>query len=261
MSSLVMPLDVMWFELRRSLTFGRVAMWLMLIAFPVAIIAVLTSLVKRESVAPDIVIQTLGFTVYFLVPEVTCLLGLLLWATPAISTETEGQTWIFLVLRQSGRRMVLLGKYLTAVVWTFSAALVAIVCCMIVIGNEAGFRMWWVMATLALLSCIAHAALYILIGVIFYRRTMAAAVLYTVIVEYGVSFVPALINKFTINYRLRGLLANWMGWDDVRSEAENVFGSEPSWTHLLVLAAITLTLLGVAMYRVERTEYPTQQEG
>jgi xanthine/uracil permease len=132
---------------------------------------------------------------------------------------------------------------------------------MIVIGNEAGFRMWWVMATLALLSCIAHAALYILIGVIFYRRTMAAAVLYTVIVEYGVSFVPALINKFTINYRLRGLLANWMGWDDVRSEAENVFGSEPSWTHLLVLAAITLTLLGVAMYRVERTEYPTQQEG
>ncbi len=255
MSRLIMPLDVMWFELRRSLTFGRMAMWLVLVAFPVAIMATLTS------IAPEDAIQPLGITLYFLVPEVTCLLGLLLWATPAISTETEGQTWVFLVLRQSGRRMVLLGKYLTAVVWTFSAGLVSILLCMLLIGSEAGFRMWWVMVTLAMLSCIAHAALYILIGVIFYRRTMATAVLYTVIVEYGVSFVPALINKFTINYRLRALLANWMNWDEARSEAENIFGSEPTWTHLLVLAAITLTMLGVALYRVDRTEYPTQQVG
>ena len=266
MNNLVMPLDLMWFELRRSFTFGRMAMWLVLVGFPVAIMATLTSLPTLRLNDPEIVVQRLGITLYFLVPEVTCLLGLLLWATPAISTETEGQTWIFLVLRQSGRRMVLLGKYLTAVVWTFSAALVATVLCMLLINrllieSEADFRMWCVMGALSLLSCITHAALYILIGVIFYRRTMATAVLYTVIVEYGVSFVPALVNKFTINYRLRGLLANWMDWDEARSEAENIFGSEPTWTHLLVLAAITLTMLGVALYRVDRTEYPTQQEG
>jgi hypothetical protein len=65
----------------------------------------------------------------------------------------------------------------------------------------------------------------------------------------------------TINYRLRGLLADWMNWDEARSAAENVFGSEPASTHLLVLAAFTLTLLGVAMFRVGHTEFPTQQEG
>ena len=247
MTSLSMPLDVMWFELRRSMTFGRIAMWFMLVAFPVTIIATLHAAATRNSVDPDTMIQTLGLTLYFLVPEVTCLLGLLLWATPVISTETEGQTWIFLALRQSGRRVVLLGKYLTAVLWTLSAALVSIGLSMLVIGSEADYRMWWVMGALALLSCIGHAALYVLIGVVFYRRTMVAAVLYTVIIEYGVSFVPALVNKFTMNYRLRGLLANWMGWDEARSEAENIFGSEPSWTHLLVLAAITLTLLGAAL--------------
>ncbi|EMI23017.1 membrane protein [Rhodopirellula maiorica SM1] len=249
-----LPLDVMRFELGRSLTIGRIAMWFLLVAFPVALIATL------RSVAPIDPIEPWGITLYFLVPEVVCLLGLLLWATPAISTELEGQTWIYLAMRRSGRSMVLLGKYLTAVAWTLSAAITAITLCVLIIGPAAGFQMWWVMCVLAVLSCFAHAALYVLIGVLFYKRTMVSAVFYTLAIEYGVSFVPALINKFTINYRLRGLLAQWMGWEEARSRAENVFGAEPAETHLLVLFALTITLLGVASFKVTRTEYPTQQE-
>ncbi len=256
---LTMPFDVMRFELRRSLTPARIAMWLILVAFPVALIARLHALMPESGMPPEMQIMPLGATLYLLVPEVTCLLGLLLWATPAISTEIEGQTWVYLALRQSGRRVVLLGKYLTAVVWTLSAAWVAIALSLLIIGVE--WRMWWVMGALAMLSCVAHGALYVLIGVIFFRRTMATAVLYTLTVEYGVSFVPALINKFTINYRLRGLLAQWMNWEEMRSSAENVFGTEPAGTHLLALAAITITMLGISLYRVNRAEYPTQQEG
>ncbi len=261
MNWLAMPLDVMRFELRRSLTGGRIAMWLVLVAFPVALIWQLHSLVPPNELESETATLRLGATLYLLVPEVTCLLGLLLWATPAISTEIEGQTWIYLALRTSGRRMVLTGKYLTSVLWTLSAAWTAIALSMWIIGSESGWRMWWVMGTLSLLSCISHAALYVTIGVIFFRRTMATAVLYTLMVEYGASFIPALINKFTINYRLRGLLAQWMDWDEMRSQAENVFGTEPAETHLLVLAAITMTLMGVSYYWVDRTEYPIQQEG
>lgn len=264
-----LPIDVIRFELRRSLTPGRIAMWLLMIAFPVALMAAISMIINR-SVGPDFnradLIEPMGLTLYFLVPEVTCLLGLLLWATPAVSTEIEGQTWVYLTMRQAGRRMVLFGKYLTSILWTCSAALVSILLSTSFIGMTATGspiqpKLLTVMVSLAFLSCVAHAALYLLIGVIFHRRTMVAAVFYTMAVEYGVSFVPAVINKFTINYRLRGLLADWMDWQTARSQAENIFGSEPAWVHLAAMAAATITLLAVSLYQVERREYPTQQDG
>ncbi len=251
----MLMIDVVRFELTRSLTVGRITIWIILVMFPVALITALRFLQPVDRLEPW------GITLYFLVPEVVCLLALLLWATPAISTEIEGQTWIYLAMRRSGRSIVLLGKYLTAVLWSLSAALVAITLCILVMGPAGGFRLWCVMCALATLSCLAHASLYILIGMLFYRRTMVTAVLYTLAIEYGMSLVPALANKLTINYRLRGLLADWMSWEEARSRAENVFGNEPATTHLLVLAAITLSLLGAAVFRLGHSEFPTQQEG
>ena len=166
-----------------------------------------------------------GLTLHFLVPEVVCLLGLLLWATPAISTEIEGQTWIYLAMRRSGRTSVLLGKYLTAVIWSVTAALTSVTICLLIVGMIGGIKLWIVMCALSILSCIAHAAIFVLIGVFFHRRTMASAVVYTLGIEYGLSLVPAVANKLTVNYRLRGLLFEWMDFSEqARSNAENVFG-------------------------------------
>lgn len=250
-----MLVDVIRFELARSVTPGRMAIWGLLTGFPVLLFTILKF---ANSMAP---IQWWGLTLYFLVPEVVCLLGLLLWATPAVSTEIEGQTWIYLAMRRSGRSSVLIGKYLTAVIWTLSAALVSITVCMLIVGAIGGLKLWCVMCALAALSCVAHGAIYLLIGVLFYRRTMVTAVGYTLGIEYTLSLIPALANKLTVNYRLRGLLADWMDWEDARSNAEAVFGHEPAMTHLLVLAAITLTMLTAAVFRLSRAEYPTQQEG
>ncbi|TWU42107.1 hypothetical protein [Novipirellula artificiosorum] len=250
-----LPLDVMWFELRRSFSAGRLAMWLVLVAFPIAIIATLRTFVPMDP------IERWGITLYFLVPEVACLLGLLLWATPAVSTELEGQTWIYLTMRRSGRTMVVFGKYLTAVMWSVSAAIVSITVCSLILSPSGGFRMWAVMSTLSVLSCFSHAALYVLIGVLFYKRTMVTAVFYTIVIEYGVSYIPALVNKLTINYRLRGLLADWMSWDQARSRAESVLGAESPLTHLIVLFVMTILFLAVAIFLANRTEFPTQQEG
>lgn len=251
----LLALDVFRFELRRSLTYARSAIWIVLVMFPVALVSALRMIAPVDEVEPW------GIMLYFLVPEVICLLGLLLWATPAVSTEIEGQTWIYLAMRRSGRSLVLLGKYVTAVVWCMSAAIASTTVCVVVMGPAGGFRLWCVMCLLSILSCFAHASLYVLIGVIFFRRTMVTAAFYTLVFEYGLSLVPALANKLTINYRLRGLLADWMNWEEARSAAENVFGNEPASTHLLALAAITFTLLAVAMLRVSRAEYPTQQDG
>ena len=246
-------LEVVRFELQRSRTKGRIAIWVLLVLFPIVLLGTLK--LGQGGGEPEM----WGFFLFILVPQVACLLGLLLWATPVISTEIEGQTWIFLAMRRSGRSLVLLGKYLAAVIWTMSAALLSATICVILLGAE--FRLWLVMCALVALSCVTYAALYVLLGMIFIRRTMVTAVAYTLAIEYGLSLVPALANKLTINYRLRGLLADWMGWDELRSRAEEIFGTEPAWTHLLVLFAMTLALLGAALFRLGHSEFPTQQEG
>lgn len=230
-------------------------MWLALVVFPIVLFVILGEIAPRERP------EQWGLMLYFLVPEVICLLGLLLWATPAISTEIEGQTWIYLAMRRSGRVWVPLGKYLISVVWTFSAAWVSATGCVLVMGPMADLELWWIVIVLSALSCVVHAALYLLIGTIFYRRTMVTAVAYTLTIEYGLSFVPALANKLTINYRLRGLLAEWKDWEVARSLAESVMGREPASIHLLALAAMTVVLLAAAIYRMAHTEFPSNQSG
>ena len=50
-------------------------------------------------------------------------------------------------------------------------------------------------------------------------------------------------------------------WEFARSLSETVMGHEPPETHLLVLGAMTITLLGATIYRMGHTEFPTNQEG
>lgn len=251
----LLVLEVMRFELKRSFTVGRFAVWSVLAAFPVVLIALLHRQPHLRSV------EALGFTVYFLVPEVICMLGLMLWATPALSLELEGQTWTYLALRRSGRTLVLLGKWLSAVAWSLSAALLAITVCVRIIAPPDPLRLWCVLSGLALLSCVAHAALYTLLGVVFYRRTLVVAVAYTLVIEFGMSFVPAVVNKLTINYRLRGLLSQWMDWEEARTAAESIFGAEPAAAHLAALGTLTLLMLAGGLLWVARTEYPAHLEG
>ncbi|MGB7345393.1 MAG: hypothetical protein WBD20_14350 [Pirellulaceae bacterium] len=250
-----MIIDVIRFELTRSFTKGRMAIWAILVAFPVALF------VLMDQAGNAIRIEQWGITLFILIPEMVCLLGLLLWATPAISTEIEGQTWIYLAMRRSGRSIVLLGKYMTAVLWSLSAALVSVTLCLLLVDNVGGFRLWAVMSILSVLSCFAHAGIFILIGVVFHRRTMVTAVFYTLAIEFGLSFVPAVANKITVSYRLRGLLAEWMQWDEARSMAESVFGPEPPHIHLFVLFTITVVTVCAAVFILARSQYPTQQDG
>ncbi|NND99714.1 MAG: hypothetical protein HKN47_20540 [Pirellulaceae bacterium] len=251
----LLMIDVVRFELTRSMTKGRIGIWCVLVAFPVLLFWLM------NKTAGAVRIEQWGITLYILIPELVCLLGLLLWATPVVSTEIENQTWIYLAMRRSGRSMVLLGKYLTAIIWSLSAALVSVSLCMYFVENVGGVRLWTVLSILSILSCFAHAAIFLLIGVVFHRRTMVTAVFYTLAIEYGVSLVPAVANKMTVNYRLRGLLAEWMDWEEARSAAENVFGREPPSIHLFVLATITLVTLSLSVMWLARAEYPTQQDG
>ncbi|NLX54557.1 MAG: ABC transporter permease [Planctomycetaceae bacterium] len=300
-------LVVFRFELRRTMTLNRVAIWLLLVLFPVFIVSVMKYYepeiegeIPRDAfnsrqvrvqrglawgeeehdgdgdesgpaphprgsaaeAEPNPMDPIWGFVFFGLIPEVITLFGLLLWVPPLVHAELEGRTWIYLAVRPRGRVSVLLGKYLTAITWTALAGWASTTACVLIAQPGCALRLWGTMVALVTLACLAYGAIYSLIGVWLHRRAMAIAVSYTLIFEFLVSFIPAVINKFTVQYRLRNLLFTWMDWWDlVPIEASTLFlGSERAWVHVLILCGIVVAVLGVAAQVIQRREYATIAE-
>ncbi len=67
---------VFLFEWHRSLSVGRILTWLVLLLVPVALMGAVLFLTRSEIPSTFLYVAT-----YILVPQVICMLGLLLWAT------------------------------------------------------------------------------------------------------------------------------------------------------------------------------------
>jgi ABC-type transport system involved in multi-copper enzyme maturation permease subunit len=252
-------LTVLRFELLRTLTVTRILGWSVLVLFPVLIVGIISYYAK----GPDRYdIEPWSVVMFGLIPEVICLLGLLLWATPIVHTELEGRTWIYLAVRPRGRTNVLLGKYMAAVLWTTSAGWASANLCVAIARPEMALRLLWVLSALVGFSCLAYGALYCLIGAFFHRRAMIIAVAYTLVLEFLVSLIPAMINKFTIQYRLRCLLVSWMEWNTKKlpDGFELLLGEEPWWLHVLILIGTIVGLLIAGTFVIGNREYATAEE-
>jgi ABC-type transport system involved in multi-copper enzyme maturation permease subunit len=243
------------FEWTRTLTVPRLAFGAVLALFPVALLALIQYQGGRLEVAYGAPIA-----LFVLIPQVVCLMGLLLWATPVIHSELEGRTWTYLAIRPAGKGAILAGKYLTATTWTTLVALVSLTACMPVIWPDTEpLRVFAVVAALTVLASLAYGALYVLMGVIFLRRAMVAAVAYTVMSEFVVSWVPATIHHFTMQYHLRCLGAEWLGWPDdlphdFPIDRELLFGSLSTELHLLILLSLTAALFTAAVFVLRHRE-------
>ncbi len=139
---------------------------------------------------------------------------------------------------------------------------VSVTVCVLIAQPQQALRLWATLIALVGLACLAYGALYSLIGVLLHRRAMVIAVAYTLIFEFLVSFVPAVINQFTVQFRLRNLLVDFMDWRSLFSkEASGILlGNQPAWLHVLTLLGVTLLLLAVATHFIQRQEYATAEE-
>ncbi len=250
-------LAVFVFECRRSLTPSRISCWLVLVLFPPTIFGLLAYYQRDESISEEVWVGLLFSTI----PGVISLLGLLLWATPAVYTELEGKTWIYLAVRPSGKDAVMLGKYFAAVVWSAAAAWLGLTLSMAVVAPQYDepVKLWLVLSVLVLLSCMSYGALYCCLGVLFRKKAMAIALSYTLIFEFVISFVPALVNKFTVLYRLRTLVAQWLEWG-LEFQEVGTIGSGPAWQHILILMVYTVVMLIAASYLLHMREHITAEE-
>ncbi|MCC7337622.1 MAG: hypothetical protein IT422_21225 [Pirellulaceae bacterium] len=248
-------LQVIRFEGRRTRTNGRVGIWLALAAFP-SLLMILLQAQARQTI-PN---EPLALMAFYLVVEVGCMLGLLLWATPAIGSELEAQTWIYLALRPHGKTATLIGKYVIATAWTASAGLVSAAGVAFFSRHPDPRTLAAALMALVLLSSVCYAALYVLIGVVFSARATVVAVVYTLLFEGVLSSIPATINKFTVCYRLRAILAEWVELDEVRTAIKELFGYEPVWQHMAYLALYTTIVLTITLVVVRYKEFPVNTD-
>lgn len=256
------------FELSRAKTLASTAWRFGLALFPVAILTLVVITVNSSSrpqwsEVPEEFLQAVMFA---LVPMLISMLGTFLWTASAVSSELEGQSWIYLAVRPGGRIAVLVGKYAAAIAWVLPGAIASAtlsVALVWVTGSslvESGLvlRTWLALLGICCLAVPAYAAIYLLLGSIFTKRSMVICVAYTLVFELVISFVPALINKLTIQYRLRALFIEWAQIDVTQGASfatSDLFGSEPAWLHVVVLVLYTLALVTAAVWLVRRREY------
>ena len=255
---------VFCFEWRRSLTAARIAWWIALAAFTPALVLLIQLTVKTE-VDDEFWILFL----YFLLPCVVSMMGVFLWATPAVATELENKSWTYLAVRPQGPTAIIVGKFLVAISWTVLAAWISLAVTLVLIRPEQSMQVWWVLSSLSLLSCLGYAGIFSLIGVVFPKRGMVIAVAYSLVVEVLVTIIPAVINKLTLQLRLRSLLVRWMEWEESLSSlggengsmaSELIFDDAPALLHIGVLAGVTVIALCLSNLVLQWREFSTASQ-
>ncbi|MEQ9406918.1 MAG: hypothetical protein RIK87_04295 [Fuerstiella sp.] len=252
------------FELRRVLTPGRAVWWALVVAFPVVITLLMRQYVKPPPQVTQQDIDTVyTIALYFLAPSVACMLGALLMAAPAVASELEQHSWVYIATRPNGLFHLILGKFLVAVLWSGSATITGIVLSLpfsrIASFGEAGIAL----LGLAVLSAFSYSALYMMIGTVFPQRAMVFCVAYTGAVELFMGFFPAVINRLTIQYRLRSLLFHWTTQSREFEDSgllKFVASTEGAALQLLWLASFTAVFLSLALVTVQVREFTTAIE-
>lgn len=258
------PLGVIRYELQRSLTPARLLGWALLVFFPI----LLTGLAQWRMHVEQPNLPASQGTVFFsavlfiLLPQVITILSLLLWATPAVNAELEGQTWVYAVVRPGGKAALLMGKYLVAVAWTATAGWAAAFVCVWLSQVEEPLRLLWTLVRLITLASFSYGALFLALGTLVQRRAMVVAFSYTLIVEVILASVPATINQLTVGFRLRSLGVQWQQLQRMFDSAEMSMLLELDGTthHLWLLALHVLVSLSVALLRVRFGEYTSNAD-
>lgn len=244
------------FQLGRLLTWQRLVMAALLAVFPAAVLLAATR-AGRGALASDVAVAML----YALVPEAVCMLGLLLTMCPAVSDELERGTWAHVATRPRGRRALLVGTWLAAVLWTAAVALVGLALALAVTDVARPGRVFGLFAALTLLSCAGRGALFALPAVVLPKRALAASVGAAIVVEFLAGTIPAVVNQATVSLRLRSLLVDWMGWKGrLPVEMQLFVDPRPAWVHVLAVTVLVAVLLGTAVFILERRQFPPSDE-
>ena len=248
------------FELKRSLTPQRISVSSILAVFPPMMLILMMSITRAGNV-----FGITEFAIVFLVALV-CLLSLLLWATPNVSAELEGRSWMFIASRPQGRIANLLGKYFATVIFSFTICLVATSICVpiavLLDQLDDPVHLWLTYNAVFLLACMTYGATLSLIGTIFYRRSMVIGAAYIIAFEAIVGRIPAIVGKLSASYHLQNLGMHWN--PRLRLQIGSLLEFPTilidQWISFAALGAITLIALIAACIVIATRQYVSADE-
>jgi len=248
-------------EWQQTFTAVRMTGWLMICGFPVVLAILVSQFGQLTADNTD----TWGGILFF-VCEITCLLQLLLWATPWLYSELEGKTWSYLAVRPGGKSAVLLGKYFAAATRTMLGTLAALSLALLIARPVDGLKVFLVLGFIVAISSFSYAAVFVFLGAIFPKRAMVLAVSYCLVIELLISFVPAMINQVSIQFRLRSILFTWMDLLEVNGSwrlprgFEDMLGNSSAMLHIGVLLIMNVVLVSIANQLICRREQVLKAE-
>lgn len=253
------------FELKRIFRPGRSFWWVVTAAFPVVIIALMTASIQLSPDAPPGTREAIfKVALYYLAPSVACMLGALLTSAPAVANELEEHSWIYLATRPNGLFYLIMGKFLVSVTWSCSAICIGSTIACFLSPFEDPAQSALIFAFVILMASMAYAALYMMLGTIFHARSMVFCVGYTAAVEMFLGMFPAVVNRMTVQFRLRSLLYHMIDvpqeFRDAERVVEIVASKESAFLQVFWLVALTAVFLSVALVTVQVREFTAAQE-
>lgn len=247
------------FELKRAMTPQRISISVVLSLFPPVMLLLMLSVTGSASSFTGT-----EFLIVFLVAMV-CVLTLLLWATPNVSAELEGRSWMFVASRPQGRVANVLGKYFASVIFSFGICLVATTLCIPLAVFLDQLRdplhLWISYNTVFLLGCITYGAVLSLIGTLFYRRAMVIGAAYILGFEAMIGRIPAVVGKISASHHLQNLGMHWNPRLKLQINS-NVLPTAltDQWISLSALTTMTLITIIAACIVIASREYVSAEE-
>ena len=124
-----------------------------------------------------------------------------------------------------------------------------------------GYPLWLALVCLVILSSICYSALFCLLGTIMYKRPMIIAIIYTLIVEVIISFLPVVANGLTLNFYLRSIYVRSMDLELEQPVLKALFEnpnflsqSSTSWD-LIFVGLLAFSFLFAANILLRNREY------
>jgi len=149
---------------------------------------------------------------------------------------------------------VVAGKYAAVVGFLAVPTTLSLVLSWLLLGAPGGARLLGGMELAGLGAVLAYTAVFAAIGTLFRNRPLVVGILYVVVVEGVLSFVPALINTVTVTYYLRSVVVRALGLT-LPPELARLVGGASLLEAVAVLLGIAAAALALAAAVVTRREY------
>ena len=252
-------LAVAYLQYKQILGTSRVWALLILLGLPIGLTLLV---VEAGGFMVENDVEANGIYLFLLYPFVLSALLAILYGTMALNNEVEGKTITYLFTRPLPRWKVVVSKYL-AISAVLSIGLCgSLLSSWVLLGGPGGVRMFGAMSTAVCAAMLAYCGLYVALGVLLTKRPMMVGLIYALLMEGMLSFVPAVINKMSITYYVRSLALSIYGKPDLvlPPRVEGITGDASVAGSIFALCLFILGGLALASIVASLREYPANEQ-